>query len=101
MASEGKSEAGNGIRASRRKIRKTITASTTYTTDNVPYPMGMSLAPVTAEDTRMTSYTIHGCRPTSVVIHPAISATTDSGPAATVAHSTSRGSPWRRNRRYR
>ena len=35
--------------------------------------MGMSLAPVTAWSTRMTSYTIHGCRPTSVVIHPAIS----------------------------
>jgi hypothetical protein len=61
----------------------------------------MSLAPVTAADTRWTSYTIHGCRPTSVVIQPAISATTDSGPAATTAHSTGRGRPRRRNRRYR
>jgi hypothetical protein len=101
VTSEGESEAGSGIRASRRKIRNTITASTRYTTESVPYPIGMSLAPVTAEDTRMTSYTIHGCRPTSVVIQPAISATTDSGPAATVAHSTRRGSPRRRNRRYR
>jgi len=61
----------------------------------------MSLAPVTAWDTRITSYTIHGWRPTSVVIQPAISATTDSGPAATTAASTHRGSPRRRNRRYR
>jgi hypothetical protein len=61
----------------------------------------MSLAPVTACETRWTSYTIHGCRPTSVVIHPAISATTDSGPAATTAHSSGRGRPRRRNRRYR
>jgi hypothetical protein len=36
-----------------------------------------------------------------VVIHPAISATTESGPAATVAASSQRGSPFRRNRRYR
>jgi hypothetical protein len=43
----------------------------------------MSCAPVTACETRITSYTIHGWRPTSVVIQPAISATTDSGPAAT------------------
>jgi len=55
VTSEGESEAGNGIRASRRKIRNTITASTRYTTESVPYPIGMSLAPVTAEDTRMTS----------------------------------------------
>jgi len=61
----------------------------------------MSLAPVTACETRITSYTIHGCLPTSVVIHPAISATTDSGPAATTAHSTARGSARLRNRRYR
>jgi hypothetical protein len=63
--------------------------------------MGMSLAPVTACGTRCTSYTIHGWRPTSVVIQPAISATTDSGPAASTAHSTSLGRPRRRNRRYR
>ena len=93
--------AGNGIPASRRRIRNTITASTRYTTDRVPYPTGMLPAPVTACETRITSYTIHGCRPTSVVIHPAISATTDSGPAATTAHSTSRGRPRSRNRRYR
>ncbi|HEX6449985.1 MAG TPA: hypothetical protein VF060_11040 [Trebonia sp.] len=61
----------------------------------------MSLAPVPAADTRITSKTIHGCRPTSVVIQPVISATTDSGPAATTAHKTSRGSLRRRNRRYR
>ena len=67
----------------------------------MPYPTGMSLAPVTACETRWTSYTIHGCRPTSVVIHPAISATTDSGPAATTAHRASRGRPRRRNRRKR
>jgi hypothetical protein len=38
-----------------------------------------------------------------VVIQPAISVTTDSGPAATAAASTHRGSsrPGRRNRRYR
>ena len=51
----------------------------------------MSLAPVTAASTRITWYTIHGCRPTSVVIHPAISATTDSGPAATTDSSNHRG----------
>ena len=62
----------------------------------------MSLAPVTAASTRITWYTIHGCRPTSVVIHPAISATTDSGPAATTDTSNSRGKvPRRRNRRNR
>jgi hypothetical protein len=66
-------------------MRNTIPASTRYTTDSVPYPIGMSLAPVTAWLTLMTSYTIHGCRPTSVVIQPAISATTDNGPAATTA----------------
>ena len=75
-----------------------------YTTDSAPYPTGMSLAPVTACGTFITSYTIHGWRPTSVVIHPAISATTDSGPAATTAQSSQRGSgplsrPRRRNRR--
>jgi hypothetical protein len=91
--------AGSGTRASRRRMYHTITARIRYTTDNVPYPMGISLAPVTACETRITSYTIHGCRPTSVVIHPAISATTDSGPAATTAHSSQRGSPRRRNRR--
>jgi hypothetical protein len=63
--------------------------------------MGMSLAPVTACETRCTSYTIHGWRPTSVVIQPAISATTDSGPAASTAHSTGRGRPRFLNRRYR
>ncbi|HEX6452676.1 MAG TPA: hypothetical protein VF060_24855 [Trebonia sp.] len=35
------------------------------------------------------------------MIQPAISATTDSGPAATTAHKTSRGSPRRLNLRYR
>ena len=60
----------------------------------------MPLAPVTACDTRITLYTIHGWRPTSVVIQPAISATTDSGPAATTAASTQRGTARRRNRRY-
>ena len=60
----------------------------------------MSLAPVTAASTRITSYTIHGWRPTSVVIHPAISATTDNGPAATTERSNGRGKdPRRRNRR--
>jgi hypothetical protein len=82
-------------------MKNTMSARTRYTADSAPYPMGMSLAPVTEADTRMTWYTIHGCRPTSVVIHPAISATTDSGPAATTAHSSSRGRPRRRNRRYR
>jgi hypothetical protein len=33
----------------------------------------------------MTSYTIHGWRPTSVVIQPAIIATTDAGPASMTA----------------
>jgi hypothetical protein len=61
----------------------------------------MSLAPVTACETRCTWYTIHGWRPTSVVIHPAISATTESGPAATTAHRTGRGRPRRRHRRNR
>jgi len=61
----------------------------------------MSLAPVTAWLTLMTSYTIHGCRPTSVVIHPAISATTDSGPDATTDHKRIRGRPRFRNRKYR
>jgi hypothetical protein len=60
----------------------------------------MSLAPVTAASTRITSYTIHGWRPTSVVIQPAISATTDRGPLATTERSRSRGrDPRRRNRR--
>jgi hypothetical protein len=61
----------------------------------------MSLAPVTAASTRITWYTIHGCRPTSVVIHPAISATTDNGPAATTDSSRTRGNDVRRlnNRR--
>ena len=36
-----------------------------------------------------------------MVIQPAISATTDSGPAATTAHSRSRGRPRRRKRRNR
>jgi hypothetical protein len=45
----------------------------------------MSLAPVTDCETRMTLYTIHGWRPTSVVIQPEISAMTDSGPAARIA----------------
>jgi hypothetical protein len=62
----------------------------------------MSLAPVTAASTRITSYTIHGWRPTSVVIQPAISATTDSGPAATIPRSSQRGKDSRRrNRRNR
>ena len=63
----------------------------------------MSLAPVTAASTRITSYTIHGWRPTSVVIQPAISATTDSGPAATTQASNQRGNDSRRlkNRRNR
>jgi hypothetical protein len=84
-------------------MKYTITARITYTTDSVPYPIGMSLAPVTAAFTRITSYTIHGCRPTSVVIHPAISATTDSGPAATTDTSSQRGNDARRlkNRRNR
>ena len=73
-----------------------MTPRITYTTDNVPYPIGMSLAPVTAASTRITWYTIHGCRPTSVVIHPAISATTDSGPAATTGTSNQRGNGIRR-----
>jgi hypothetical protein len=47
--------------------------------------MGMSLAPVTAASTRITSYTIHGWRPTSVVIQPAMSATTEAGPATSTA----------------
>src|SRR5438876_12068707 len=38
---------------------------------------------VTASDVRMNPYTPHGWRPTSVVTQPAISATTESGPAAT------------------
>jgi hypothetical protein len=59
----------------------------------------MSLAPVTAWSTFMTSYTIQGWRPTSVVIQPAISATTDNGPAATTAQSSQRGSPRRLKRR--
>ena len=80
-------------------MRNTIPARMTYTTDSVPYPIGMSLAPVTAASTRITSYTIHGWRPTSVVIHPAISATTDNGPAATTPKSRNRGSGRRRNRR--
>jgi hypothetical protein len=65
--------------------------------------MGMSLAPVTAASTRITSYTIHGWRPTSVVIQPAISATTDSGPAATTETSSHQGNDERRrkNRRNR
>jgi hypothetical protein len=45
----------------------------------------MPSAPVTASEVRITSYTTHGCLPTSVVIHPAISATTESGPATTRA----------------
>jgi len=93
--------AGNGTRASRRNVKYTMTARITYTTDSVPYPTGMSFAPVTAASTRITSYTIHGCRPTSVVIHPAISATTDSGPAATTPHSSHRGSAARRRNRGR
>jgi len=36
-------------------MKNTITARITYTTDSVPYPTGMSLAPVTAWLTRMTS----------------------------------------------
>jgi hypothetical protein len=36
-------------------MRNTIPASTRYTTDSVPYPIGMSLAPVTACETRITS----------------------------------------------
>jgi hypothetical protein len=41
-------------------MANTITPRITYTTDIVPYPIGMSLAPVTAASTRITSYTIHG-----------------------------------------
>jgi hypothetical protein len=54
-ASADNASAGSGIRASRRKIRNTIAARITYTTLSVVYPMGMSLAPVTAWLTRMTS----------------------------------------------
>ena len=38
---------------------------------------------VTASLTRNTSCTIHGCRPTSVVVHPASNASTAAGPATT------------------
>jgi hypothetical protein len=31
-----------------------MTARTRYTTDSAPYPMGMSLAPVTEAETRIT-----------------------------------------------
>src|SRR5919106_1190001 len=48
-------------------------------------PTGIPPAPVTASSVRITSYTTHGWRPTSVVTQPAISAITDSGPAATTA----------------
>jgi hypothetical protein len=43
------------MRAIRRRISPTMTARTTYTTDSVPYPIGMSLAPVTAASTGITS----------------------------------------------
>jgi hypothetical protein len=36
-------------------MKNTITARMRYTTDRVPYPTGMSLAPVTAWPTRITS----------------------------------------------
>jgi len=47
--------------------------------------MGIPWAPVTASDVLMNPYTIHGWRPTSVVTQPAMSATTESGPARTTA----------------
>jgi hypothetical protein len=47
--------AGSGSLARRRRMKNTITASTRYTTDSAPYPIGMSLAPVTAASTFMTS----------------------------------------------
>jgi hypothetical protein len=43
------------MRARRRRITTTMTARIRYTTDSAPYPMGMSLAPVTAASTFITS----------------------------------------------
>jgi hypothetical protein len=49
----------------------------------------------------MTLYTIQGWRPTSVVIHPAISVTTDSGPQARIAQLSHLGSGRCLSVRYR
>ena len=48
-----------------------------YTTTTAVKLIQMPLLPVTASSTRITSWAIHGWRPTSVVIQPASSATTD------------------------
>ena len=47
--------------------------------------IGPALMFVTASATFMCSQTIHGCRPTSAVIHPDSTATTEATPA-TAAH---------------
>jgi hypothetical protein len=48
-------DCGRGTRARRRKITYTMAARMRYTTDSVPYPTGTPPAPVTADDTRITS----------------------------------------------
>ena len=47
--------------------------------------IGPAVMLVTASATFMCSQTIHGCRPTSAVIHPDSTATTEAIPA-TAAH---------------
>jgi len=73
------------VRQRRAIVRSTDTvaiANAAYRTSTAENVIHTPLAPVTASLVRITSYTTHGWRPTSVTIQPHSSATTAATPDA-------------------